>query len=515
MRRLISRTAALALCVTVALGAAAVPCAAAETPATKADGKLTSSVSREPPGARRQAGVAARRRQRAAEQRRRERRAGGTPATSGLVLQEHARQSDARADGRRRRLHVVVHQPRPQAGQVSRSGSREKGCHTCRKCSGRPRRCFWQRSSRRRPWRRRLTGSITGSIKDEQGAVLPGVTVTLIGKQGTKTQVTDAQGVYRFPALEVGTYVGRRGALRLREGAEAGDRDLAGQASSPRPHAEGRRASRRTSPSPVSRRSWTSRAARPRRRSRSRCSSARRSRARRSTSSTTRPASTAAPAYGGGAGSGNALLIDGVDTRDPSGGTAVDLLQLQRRRGIPVPGPRRAGGIRRLHRRGGQHDHQVGRQPVQRPVRLLRHEQEPGQQQRHRRRSSTANPTLADPAKTTKYADITTQFGGPIKQNKLFFFASAQRFLLETDPTGGVTRRHEVSPRLNFKLTWQPNAEQQLHGPRPVRRLQHHRPRGRLGADRQRRPDEPRGRARVRLDDASTGTSSTRTRSPR
>ena len=31
-----------------------------------------------------------------------------------------------------------------------------------------------------------LTGSITGTIKDEQGAVLPGVTVTLTGKQGTQ-----------------------------------------------------------------------------------------------------------------------------------------------------------------------------------------------------------------------------------------------------------------------------------------------------------------------------------------
>ena len=41
MRRLISRTAALALSVTVALGAAAVPCAAGDTAATKPGGKLT------------------------------------------------------------------------------------------------------------------------------------------------------------------------------------------------------------------------------------------------------------------------------------------------------------------------------------------------------------------------------------------------------------------------------------------------------------------------------------------
>src|SRR6478752_3897464 len=51
-----------------------------------------------------------------------------------------------------------------------------------------------------------LTGSITGTVKDEQGAVLPGVTVTLTGKQGAQTQVTEANGSYRFPALEVGTY---------------------------------------------------------------------------------------------------------------------------------------------------------------------------------------------------------------------------------------------------------------------------------------------------------------------
>jgi len=41
VRRSISRTAALALCVTLALGAAAVPCAARETAGANADGKLT------------------------------------------------------------------------------------------------------------------------------------------------------------------------------------------------------------------------------------------------------------------------------------------------------------------------------------------------------------------------------------------------------------------------------------------------------------------------------------------
>jgi hypothetical protein len=40
VRRSINRTAALALCVTLALGTAAVPCAADQTAGTKTDGKL-------------------------------------------------------------------------------------------------------------------------------------------------------------------------------------------------------------------------------------------------------------------------------------------------------------------------------------------------------------------------------------------------------------------------------------------------------------------------------------------
>jgi hypothetical protein len=51
-----------------------------------------------------------------------------------------------------------------------------------------------------------LTGTITGTIKDEQGGVLPGVTVTLTGKTGNRTAVTDAEGIYRFAALDPGTY---------------------------------------------------------------------------------------------------------------------------------------------------------------------------------------------------------------------------------------------------------------------------------------------------------------------
>ncbi len=52
------------------------------------------------------------------------------------------------------------------------------------------------------------TGSINGTVTDDTGGVLPGVTVTVSGPalMGTQTTVTNDQGQYRFPALNVGTY---------------------------------------------------------------------------------------------------------------------------------------------------------------------------------------------------------------------------------------------------------------------------------------------------------------------
>src|SRR3954447_14833617 len=53
------------------------------------------------------------------------------------------------------------------------------------------------------------TGSITGTVTDTSGAVLPGVTVTLSGERligGTAVQVSDAGGTYRFDRLSPGTY---------------------------------------------------------------------------------------------------------------------------------------------------------------------------------------------------------------------------------------------------------------------------------------------------------------------
>jgi hypothetical protein len=49
-------------------------------------------------------------------------------------------------------------------------------------------------------------GSINGTVKDEQGGVLPGVTVTAQGLDATHTFVTEAAGEYRFLNLAPGPY---------------------------------------------------------------------------------------------------------------------------------------------------------------------------------------------------------------------------------------------------------------------------------------------------------------------
>jgi hypothetical protein len=52
------------------------------------------------------------------------------------------------------------------------------------------------------------TGSISGDVKDEQGGVLPGVTVTATSpaQPGALTAVTNEAGIYRFPAVPPGVY---------------------------------------------------------------------------------------------------------------------------------------------------------------------------------------------------------------------------------------------------------------------------------------------------------------------
>ena len=54
----------------------------------------------------------------------------------------------------------------------------------------------------------RTTGAIFGTVADDSGGVLPGVTVTLSSAAalGSPSTTTTASGTYRFPALSPGAY---------------------------------------------------------------------------------------------------------------------------------------------------------------------------------------------------------------------------------------------------------------------------------------------------------------------
>jgi hypothetical protein len=51
-------------------------------------------------------------------------------------------------------------------------------------------------------------GELVGKVTDDQGGILPGVTVTLSGPavMGTQTAIANERGLYRFPAVNNGTY---------------------------------------------------------------------------------------------------------------------------------------------------------------------------------------------------------------------------------------------------------------------------------------------------------------------
>src|SRR5204862_5273247 len=131
-------------------------------------------------------------------------------------------------------------------------------------------------------------------------------------------------------------------------------------------------------------------------------------------------------AYGGDADTGNGLLIDGVDTRDPSGGSAwtfynYNIVEEVQFTGIGASaeygaftgavvntitksGGNRFAGLFDLFTTGCKRD--TGDDGFCRGSNNASE------------KIADQNPTLADPALTTKYADNTTQSGGPLNQNK-------------------------------------------------------------------------------------------------
>lgn len=303
-----------------------------------------------------------------------------------------------------------------------------------------------------------LTGTILGVITDEQGGVLPGVNVTLTGRTGSITQVTNAKGEYRFLALNPGTYSVRaeiqgfkpKEQQNIEVGvARTAQVDLSLQVG------------QLTETVNVVANAVTVDT--------------------RTTATDTNlaqdllfnmPMMHANPAvnilqyvpgvsvggegssaFGGAADSANSLMLDGVDTRDPSGGTAYAFWNYNIIEEVQVGAlgqPAEYGGftgavVNTITKSGGNRNSFLSE--MRYTSKSLSRNNAPDD-------VVAINPNLGTPIQVIKMTDYTVQLGGPMVRDKLFYFGSVQRYHVE-QRYYPRTVRTENAPRFNFKFTYQ------------------------------------------------------------
>jgi hypothetical protein len=300
------------------------------------------------------------------------------------------------------------------------------------------------------------TGTIEGRVLDEQGAILPGVTVTLAGRQGATTTVTDARGEYRFVGLTPGVYevttelagftprtergldlgLGRTLTVNftLRVGGVTESIEVVANSStidvtstaSDNTLSQGLLANM-----PINVGTFNTATA----------------------LLNYAPGINSGSAFGGDADYGSALLIDGVDTRDPEAGSAwvfynfniIDEVQV-----AGVGAPAEYGGfsgavVNTITKSGGN---------LYSGLFEVRYTGESLASKNIDEDLLEANPALGNSDVLKKLTDYTVQIGGPLKKDKAFWWASVQRYSVNNDPAGLRTVRTEVSPRYNGKVTF-------------------------------------------------------------
>lgn len=302
------------------------------------------------------------------------------------------------------------------------------------------------------------TGTVLGRVMDQQGAVLPGVTVTLTGPRGSQTTVTDAAGGYRFVGVQPATYtikselagfspqqedavivtMGRTLTVdfSLKVGGLTETVEVTGTAST----VDVKSSATTTN---VSGELLSAIAL---------------------YDSTATGLMNAAPgvndesAFGGQEGYGNALLLDGVDTRDPEGGSAWTFFNQNLIEDIQIGGlgvPAEYGGfsgavVNTITKSGGN---------VFSGLFSMRYTKGDWASTNVTDAIVEQNPSLGEGGDVLKkLTDYTVQLGGPFKKDRAFFFASIQRYSSDEDPSGPLNKRTEISPRFNAKLTLQPTS---------------------------------------------------------
>ncbi len=307
------------------------------------------------------------------------------------------------------------------------------------------------------------SGTIEGRVTDEQGGALPGATVTLVSKTGSRTTTTDAEGGYRFLALDPGQYsvtaelqgfrarrqdgiqvgIGRQASVNLSLGVGQMTETVDVVAEAPVVDV--------TSSETASNLSSDMLFNMP---------------IRVDNAATDLmnylPGINNGAAYGGNEDYGSALLLDGVDTRDPDAGSAwtffnFNIVEEVQVSGLGAPAEYGAytGAVVNSVTKSGGNQH-TGLFDVY-------YTKDSFYSDNISSEVASANPSLATPAQFRKRLDLNAQMGGPLIKDKLFFFVAAQRFEIDENPSGPRTVRTEVSPRFNAKLSWQPSTNDNLN----------------------------------------------------
>ncbi len=299
-----------------------------------------------------------------------------------------------------------------------------------------------------------LTGTLTGKVTDEQGGVLPGVTVTLTGKTGSQTQVSDAKGEFRFLGLTPGDYAVKAELQGFRPKEQQGlDVGVGRTVDVPLLMTVGG-LSETVEVVANSVTIDTTTTATDTNMSQDLLFSMPLSHNNPAVNILQySPGVNDGSAFGGASDGANALMLDGVDTRDPEGGTAwtfynyniIDEVQVG-----SLGQPAEYGGftgavVNTITKSGGNRFSHLSE---------YRYTSEGLSSNNVTGDIIKGNPTLAVPNVVRKMNDYTVQLGGPLKKDKIFFFASIQRYQIEQKVSGAI--RSEISPRFNGKFTFQP-----------------------------------------------------------
>jgi outer membrane receptor protein involved in Fe transport len=308
-----------------------------------------------------------------------------------------------------------------------------------------------------------LTGTVAGRVTDEQGGVLPGVTVTLTGKTGSQTQVTDAKGEFRFLGLNPGLYNIKAELQGFRSKEQVGlDVGLSKTIEVNLPMAVGG-VSETIDVVANAVTIDTTTTATDTSLSQDLLFSMPISHNNPAVSILQyMPGVTDGSAFGGASDGANSLMLDGVDTRDPEGGTAwtfynyniIDEVQVGGLGQTAEYGGFTGAVVNTITKSGGNRFSSLSE---------FRYTNNNGFFSSSNTKSSyiEQNPALANTVQILSMKDYTVQLGGPIKKDKLFFFGSVQRYSIEqyNPPV-----RTEISPRFNLKLTYQPTANDNIIG---------------------------------------------------